>query len=72
MAVSPISPIVKCKRPDCGRYVVITIETFVDDSRVMELTRRAAIENAYCDFHRKQKAWYSQQGRLDDWEAGRG
>jgi len=73
MSLSSISPIVKCKYPGCGRYVTIQIETFVSDpdGQIMQLSMKTAMENALCDFHRRQRAWYSQQGRLEDWEAGR-
>ncbi len=73
MAVSKISPIVKCKREGCNRYVTIRVSTFQsdEDGELMRLSMKAAMENAYCEFHRRQRAWYAEQGRLEDWEAGR-
>lgn len=60
----------KCRR--CGEPLVVSVNTFESDpdGRIFDLTLRAVKENALCDFHSKQRAWYSQQGRLEDWEKG--
>lgn len=71
MALSKIPIVMKCTR--CGDPLVVHIETLRSDpdGELFQLTIRAAKENALCEFHAQQKAWYAKQNRLDDWEKGR-
>ena len=73
MAQLSTQPIVKCSRDGCGNYVKVARLVSTDDASGEKLQRmlRAAAETALCPFHRRQRDYYAQMGRIDDWEAGR-
>jgi hypothetical protein len=65
-----ITPVFFCKR--CGEPVYLYANTRDDPTgALMERVVASMSKLALCEFHRKQQEYYIQQGRLEDWEAGR-
>jgi hypothetical protein len=48
------------------------VSIFVKDpgGALRRKVRQGLMKNPLCEFHQSQRAWYAQQGRLDDWEKG--
>lgn len=66
-------PVVKCSRDGCDNHLIVTnLMTFADDHTGATLAHllQAVREAALCEFHQKQRAYYAQAGRLEDWERG--
>ena len=71
MSVMKGTPILRCKR--CGRIYTFTLSTTDSDTegRLLHELMAGILKDGYCDMCRAQHTWYIQQGRDEDWKAGR-
>lgn len=71
MSTLNTTPVMFCRV--CGKPLVLQAATFVSDptGELLDLFVKTAGDYALCDYHAAQRAWYIQQGRIEDWENGR-
>jgi len=71
MSVMKTKPVLICKR--CGRAYTFFLKTSIEDveGKILYQLMDGILKDGYCDQCFAQRNWYSQQGRLSDWEAGR-
>lgn len=70
MPVLKTQPVLFCKR--CGRPVVASFVANYNTAAGVDMAAimRAVQENALCEFHEQQRAWYQSQGRGREWDEG--
>jgi len=71
MSIMKTKPILMCKR--CGAaytFSLMTNEEDVDGEKLHKFMDGVLKDGLCADCHQKA-AWYAQQGRIKDWEAGR-
>ena len=71
MSMMSTRPVLYCRR--CGKALVVTqLSTQVEDpdGTLLHEFMVNLHKIAYCDFHRKQRVYYSEVGRLEEWERG--
>ena len=66
-----ITPVLYCRR--CGQPLEIREVTLLvkePGGALRRKVRQALMKEPLCEFHQSQRAFYANQGRLEDWEKG--
>jgi hypothetical protein len=72
MSEMKTQPVFLCRR--CGTPVVVNhLSTATSDpeGKLLSELMKGLGKIALCPYHQAQRDWYAQQGRMEDWEAGR-
>jgi hypothetical protein len=71
MAEMSTQPVLKCKR--CGEVYTFSLRTTTPDTEgeMLHKFMDGVLKDGLCAKCTAKKSWYIQQGRLEDWIAGR-